>query len=131
MARKVAAMPPAPARNARRLIPSFLAAPSASCLARASTLCWSSVWGMGMYSPFDTSWVGIGENGSAASALAHLASRSEEHTSELQSLAYLVCRLLLEKKKKNIVHMQITVLSMTDMSMWTDMHHNAIKLQCV
>ena len=30
----------------------------------------------------------------------HLAaSRSEEHTSELQSLAYLVCRLLLEKKK--------------------------------
>src|SRR2546425_7885269 len=29
--------------------------------------------------------------------------RSEEHTSELQSLAYLVCRLLLEKKKKNQV----------------------------
>src|SRR2546425_8067634 len=28
-----------------------------------------------------------------------LAKRSEEHTSELQSLAYLVCRLLLEKKK--------------------------------
>src|SRR2546425_3597277 len=30
--------------------------------------------------------------------------RSEEHTSELQSLAYLVCRLLLEKKKKNRQH---------------------------
>src|SRR5687767_15561272 len=29
-----------------------------------------------------------------------LVERSEEHTSELQSLAYLVCRLLLEKKKK-------------------------------
>src|SRR2546425_6046692 len=29
-----------------------------------------------------------------------LEARSEEHTSELQSLAYLVCRLLLEKKKK-------------------------------
>src|SRR2546425_1837101 len=29
-----------------------------------------------------------------------IADRSEEHTSELQSLAYLVCRLLLEKKKK-------------------------------
>src|SRR2546425_4283707 len=28
--------------------------------------------------------------------------RSEEHTSELQSLAYLVCRLLLEKKKQKI-----------------------------
>src|SRR2546425_6513142 len=30
----------------------------------------------------------------------HAEERSEEHTSELQSLAYLVCRLLLEKKKK-------------------------------
>src|SRR5229473_6325844 len=34
------------------------------------------------------------------SASRRRASRSEEHTSELQSLAYLVCRLLLEKKKK-------------------------------
>src|SRR3712207_7181750 len=34
--------------------------------------------------------------------------RSEEHTSELQSRQYLVCRLLLEKKKKNLVsHTQI------------------------
>src|SRR2546425_4702434 len=32
--------------------------------------------------------------------------RSEEHTSELQSLAYLVCRLLLEKKKKKITQRQ-------------------------
>src|SRR2546423_3191412 len=30
--------------------------------------------------------------------------RSEEHTSELQSLAYLVCRLLLEKKKHRLRH---------------------------
>src|SRR2546425_4992917 len=29
--------------------------------------------------------------------------RSEEHTSELQSLAYLVCRLLLEKKKNRAI----------------------------
>src|SRR3989441_6330170 len=35
-----------------------------------------------------------------AVALSDRALRSEEHTSELQSLAYLVCRLLLEKKKK-------------------------------
>src|SRR3712207_7227740 len=36
------------------------------------------------------------------------ASRSEEHTSELQSRQYLVCRLLLEKKKpNNIVHSQL------------------------
>src|SRR2546425_2250414 len=33
--------------------------------------------------------------------------RSEEHTSELQSLAYLVCRLLLEKKK---VYVQLVVI---------------------
>src|SRR3712207_7821992 len=31
--------------------------------------------------------------------------RSEEHTSELQSRQYLVCRLLLEKKKKNYIIM--------------------------
>src|SRR3712207_7225229 len=30
--------------------------------------------------------------------------RSEEHTSELQSRQYLVCRLLLEKKKKSYIH---------------------------
>src|SRR5690348_17871050 len=33
--------------------------------------------------------------------LEKLAARSEEHTSELQSPVHLVCRLLLEKKKKN------------------------------
>src|SRR3712207_7207807 len=31
--------------------------------------------------------------------------RSEEHTSELQSRQYLVCRLLLEKKKQNVLHL--------------------------
>src|SRR5687767_15702215 len=41
-----------------------------------------------------------------AAGLGRLDIRSEEHTSELQSLAYLVCRLLLEKKKtnKNNIH---------------------------
>src|SRR2546426_4087273 len=33
--------------------------------------------------------------------------RSEEHTSELQSPCNLVCRLLLEKKKKKLTHMRI------------------------
>src|SRR5690554_7236592 len=36
----------------------------------------------------------------AADAQAFIESRSEEHTSELQSRPHLVCRLLLEKKKK-------------------------------
>src|SRR3712207_7731449 len=35
-------------------------------------------------------------------AVEHL--RSEEHTSELQSRQYLVCRLLLEKKKQHVIH---------------------------
>src|SRR5947209_12119489 len=50
--------------------------------------------------------------------------RSEEHTSELQSRQYLVCRLLLEKKKllqhiklpKNISHIQRTALTNTPLS---------------
>src|SRR2546422_3843228 len=52
-----------------------------------------------------------GEQAQAEQALAHYAEaqarleasekRSEEHTSELQSRLHLVCRLLLEKKKKN------------------------------
>src|SRR5205823_12927163 len=37
--------------------------------------------------------------------------RSEEHTSELQSLAYLVCRLLLEKKKKKKKTIKRTLVS--------------------
>src|SRR3712207_9330640 len=37
---------------------------------------------------------------SCAEALTAMRARSEEHTSELQSRQYLVCRLLLEKKKK-------------------------------
>src|SRR5687767_15485688 len=36
--------------------------------------------------------------------------RSEEHTSELQSLAYLVCRLLLEKKKHILINIHIYLL---------------------
>src|SRR2546425_11338361 len=46
-----------------------------------------------------------GDRGRGSAVARHRAQRaerrSEEHTSELQSLAYLVCRLLLEKKKKN------------------------------
>src|SRR3712207_8229438 len=44
--------------------------------------------------------VGDEAEGPAAHHLRHL--RSEEHTSELQSRQYLVCRLLLEKKKKTL-----------------------------
>src|SRR3712207_7784508 len=39
--------------------------------------------------------------------------RSEEHTSELQSRQYLVCRLLLEKKKKNATNSTTESISLT------------------
>src|SRR5256885_7833464 len=42
----------------------------------------------------------VGGSGPAAHRAALLGARSEEHTSELQSPCNLVCRLLLEKKKK-------------------------------
>src|SRR5205814_8303222 len=45
--------------------------------------------------PWDLSRAPGGSSGGSAAALA---ARSEEHTSELQSLRHLVCRLLLEKK---------------------------------
>src|SRR2546425_9263098 len=44
--------------------------------------------------------IGDVEKSRAGKQIGALRGRSEEHTSELQSLAYLVCRLLLEKKKK-------------------------------
>src|SRR2546425_8329963 len=44
-------------------------------------------------------WISTPRSKARALCASAIASRSEEHTSELQSLAYLVCRLLLEKKK--------------------------------
>src|SRR2546425_4965187 len=63
------------------------------------------------------SWAGSGgattdgaaAGGTAASAVPTRRKRSEEHTSELQSLAYLVCRLLLEKKKTQTVKPELAV----------------------
>src|SRR5687767_15206153 len=47
-------------------------------------------------------WMDMGVDAFRLDAIPYLfeRKRSEEHTSELQSLAYLVCRLLLEKKKQ-------------------------------
>src|SRR5258707_5598039 len=52
--------------------------------------------------------------------------RSEEHTSELQSRQYLVCRLLLEKKKKNVTESRSTIQSMCALALTrtaTARHH--------
>src|SRR5437764_6128158 len=48
-----------------------------------------------------------GVNGKARWVEATGTARSEEHTSELQSPMYLVCRLLLEKKKKKITRQRV------------------------
>src|SRR5205823_10785968 len=50
------------------------------------------------------------------------AKRSEEHTSELQSLAYLVCRLLLEKKK-NLTHQETSLPPIVRMAIRTHTHY--------
>src|SRR2546425_2630428 len=47
---------------------------------------------------------GYQSHAGAQGSSSELRRRSEEHTSELQSLAYLVCRLLLEKKKKKTTY---------------------------
>src|SRR2546425_7205651 len=62
-----------------------------------------------VYTPYAPAWLGTlrvsafqrdhGGSSPVPRRSAATSPRSEEHTSELQSLAYLVCRLLLEKKK--------------------------------
>src|SRR5687768_18107603 len=50
--------------------------------------------------PRDLPYTGPGDRSDAAANPPYRPRRSEEHTSELQSRLHLVCRLLLEKKKK-------------------------------
>src|SRR5690348_17482414 len=50
----------------------------------------------------------VAENFAGPQQEVKISSRSEEHTSELQSPVHLVCRLLLEKKKKKQKHRQKT-----------------------
>src|SRR2546430_12927718 len=54
----------------------------------------------------------------------HVADRSEEHTSELQSQSNLVCRLLLEKKKNDNTHqMRHLVDVVTDYTHLCEIYH--------
>src|SRR2546425_8668742 len=61
-----------------------------------------------------------------ATASPSCSARSEEHTSELQSLAYLVCRLLLEKKKKPVLAPQ-TSLAASERAPPLPHHQSAIE----
>src|SRR2546425_7892450 len=68
-----------------------------SALANAYTLEFNEMWGSSTDAPnASSSRFGARKLDDTPHKFAI---RSEEHTSELQSLAYLVCRLLLEKKK--------------------------------
>src|SRR5262245_65028837 len=71
-------------------LPSFLVLVSQGSGKYPGQPIFSRLWGSGF---LPSSHQGVG-----------LRPRSEEHTSELQSLRHLVCRLLLEKKNKKIPH---------------------------
>src|SRR3712207_7326960 len=63
---------------------------------------WASIWAGVQYSQR-----AFGRDMTSPSSSISSAMRSEEHTSELQSRQYLVCRLLLEKKKKKLTRYPI------------------------
>src|SRR5207253_5795821 len=79
--------------------PTTLARPSStSCQVTSSPSCFSALF---MYSAIcSSSPVGLGMLITSHAIATISSSRSEEHTTELQSRGHLVCRLLLEKKKK-------------------------------
>jgi hypothetical protein len=76
IARNEAAMPPVPARKARRETPSFLAAASVRSSTRACTRFCRAVCGSGAYSPLETICVGIALRGVPRSARAQRATSS-------------------------------------------------------
>src|SRR3712207_8595519 len=67
----------------------------------SSSSAWSSAGGSG---------ASVSCPGGRVPAGAAVRRRSEEHTSELQSRQYLVCRLLLEKKKSSHAHITYAVI---------------------
>src|SRR5438105_11349248 len=85
--------------------------PPRSTLFPYTTLFRSGVWALGdcngkgafthtAYNDFEIVAANLFENDARKVSDRHTAYRSEEHTSELQSRVDLVCRLLLEKKKR-------------------------------
>src|SRR2546425_3934436 len=98
-------IPPARARTSKTsLVRAFWNLSVMGCLEPVSgdetLFCFSASWTRPSCAAFRSgSSSSARSKASAASSSRPPFSRSEEHTSELQSLAYLVCRLLLEKKK--------------------------------
>src|SRR2546422_2303718 len=74
--------------------------PPRSTLFPYTTLFRSTCWGASRSGSTSIRWSTTSPGRRFSSRAARARSRSEEHTSELQSRLHLVCRLLLEKKKK-------------------------------
>src|SRR6266568_8899103 len=62
----------------------------------------TEIYTLSLHDALPTCWPSAGSRASTGTFWPVRHSRSEEHTSELQSQFHLVCRLLLEKKKKNL-----------------------------
>jgi len=113
-----AAKPPVVVRNLRRDMPSRFAACSESAARRASTSFCLSVWPIGMYSPFDTIWVGIGEctrsawsAGASRSSWASLNQASSSRYSGFLVVSVMAFGLLLRIKTEARATIYATFLS--------------------
>src|SRR2546430_12792961 len=84
--------------------------PPRSTLFPYTTLFRSRRWVAGQHLRYGLRWA---RREGGARADAGVSERSEEHTSELQSQSNLVCRLLLEKKKKYVRHTITTSVSLS------------------
>src|SRR5258705_2589250 len=103
-------MRPGSSANLMSLIFVFGAALHMSLFRRTSAALFNPTWRLGfllvipLVTRAGSSTIPLQRNTSSLSGIVELpalVSRSEEHTSELQSLRHIVCRLLLEKKKNN------------------------------
>src|SRR5690625_5878696 len=77
--------------------------PAADFEAQKAFTPWSSLWNLtgAPAISLPLHWASVEDDGPELPFGVLIGARSEEHTSELQSRGHLVCRLLLEKKKKN------------------------------
>src|SRR5688572_32191105 len=78
-----------------------ITAPCGSCNTAYRPVSGMSIAGMMTFAPSDSACRAVLSTLFTSTEGIHIGGRSEEHTSELQSQSNLVCRLLLEKKKKN------------------------------
>src|SRR2546422_4670291 len=67
----------------------------------------SDAWSRWTWEPWSPAASSAGSSKSGSRRCCARSKRSEEHTSELQSRLHLVCRLLLEKKKKQIICIEV------------------------